>query len=166
MYFLSIFYEYNILNIACPTISEKVFNNISQNPQRPMLSWLFYLSLLYKQLFLIVLKVFIYRENQTIILMKDKTLIFLEHKIFPFFRKMTFSFSFDEATLFLVLYQNVSKKVSVIHKYSKIPQSTIYRHPKDIDHDKNILGHQKGQGMGPSIPGAARGSWGQRPVSL
>ena len=115
-------------NIARPTISEKAFDNMSENPPGPMPNWLFYFSLLEKQLILIVLKVFVSRENKTIILIKNKTLIFLEHEIFPFFRKMTFSFTFDDATLFLVLYQHVSKKASVIHKYSEyyLPLSQRY----------------------------------------
>jgi hypothetical protein len=46
---------------------------------------------------------------------------------------MTFSFTFDEPTLFLVLYQHVSKKATVIHKYSKIPLSTIYNYINEIE---------------------------------
>jgi len=64
---------------------------------------------------------------------------------------MTFSFDFEEPTLFLVLYQHVSRKASVIHKYSKIPQATIYRYIHKIEKNINILERQKGQGRKETI---------------
>jgi len=69
---------------------------------------------------------------------------------------MTFSYQFDEPTLFLVLYQHVSKKATVIHKYSKIPQATIYRYIEKIEKNINILEQQKGQGRKVSIPDSVK----------
>lgn len=69
---------------------------------------------------------------------------------------MTFTFTFDQPTLFLVLYQHVSKKPSVINKYSKIPTRTIYNYIDQIGKNKNILERQQGQGRPTTISEGVR----------
>jgi transposase len=65
---------------------------------------------------------------------------------------MTFEHHFDNKIRFLVLYQDVSKKPTVIQKYTGISLRTIQRWIQKTEENVNILERQAGQGRKPIIP--------------
>ena len=64
---------------------------------------------------------------------------------------MTYFHTFDNKVRFLVIYQDVSKKASVIAKYTSINLRTIYDWIKKIENNVNIMEHAEGQGRKATI---------------
>jgi len=64
---------------------------------------------------------------------------------------MTYIHPFDDKTRFLVIYQDVSKKPSVISKYTGISQRTISDWISKIERNINIFENQPGQGRKSSV---------------
>jgi len=69
---------------------------------------------------------------------------------------MVFFHEFDDKVRFLVIYQDVSKKPSVIEKHTKINIRTIQRWIKETEENINILERREGQGRKPTIPEIVR----------
>lgn len=69
---------------------------------------------------------------------------------------MTFIHTFDNKIRFLVLYQDVSKKSTVIQKYTGISLRTIQDWTAKTEQNINILEHAKGQGRKRSISEAKK----------
>jgi transposase len=65
---------------------------------------------------------------------------------------MTFKHDFDDKIRFLVLYQDVSKKATVIQKYTGISLRNIQRWIQKTEENINILEREEGQGRKPTIP--------------
>jgi transposase len=65
---------------------------------------------------------------------------------------MTFIHNFDNKIRFLVIYQDVSKKPTVIQKHTGIQLGTIYSWIQKTEQDINILERAKGQGRKEKIP--------------
>ena len=66
--------------------------------------------------------------------------------------KMPFHHDIEDKIRFIVVYQDVSKKPTVIQKYTKIGLQNIQRWIKDTEENINILERRPGSGRRPSIP--------------
>ena len=65
---------------------------------------------------------------------------------------MPFHHDIENKIRFIVVYQDVSKKPTVIQKYTKIGLRNIQRWIKDTEENINILERRPGSGRRPSIP--------------
>jgi len=65
---------------------------------------------------------------------------------------MPFHYDIEDKIRFIVVYQDVSKKPTVIQKYTKIGLRNIQRWIKDTEENINILERRPGSGRRPSIP--------------